>query len=75
MAAFTGKVVRRAFAAGSKSERMAVILETPEGDYVLRREGGNAFSDPVLEHLVGKRIVAEGTLHDYTLIISEFQDV
>lgn len=75
MAQFSGHVVKRPFARGSKSERAAVMLNTPKGAYVLRRRGGNAFADPKLDGLVGKHVSVEGNLHDYTLIISKYREV
>lgn len=57
-----GTVTRRPYAAGSKSEHEAVMLVTDEGEFRLRRKGGNPFSDPSLDRLVGKRIEAEGTV-------------
>ena len=72
---YVGRVVKRPFATGSKSERNAVMLETPAGTYVLRRRGGNAFHDAELDALVGQKISAEGALHGYTLIISEYHTV
>ncbi|HEY0468659.1 MAG TPA: hypothetical protein VGC79_30905 [Polyangiaceae bacterium] len=45
------------------------MLSTPSGEYVLRRQGGNAFSDPELDALVGQTISADGDLHGYTLIM------
>ena len=71
---FCGQVVKRPFGAGSKSARPAVMLVTPEGDFVLRRRGGNPFADPDLDRLVGKRICGEGVLHGYTLIMSEWRE-
>jgi hypothetical protein len=68
---FSGSVVKRPFAAGSKSERQAILLVTDAGDYVLRRQGGNPFHDHELERLVGKRIRCTGTLTGYTLLVSE----
>ncbi len=52
-----------------------MILQTDDGDLVLRREGGNAFSDPALEELVGQRIRGEGLRTDYTLILKEWEIV
>ena len=49
-----GNVVRRRVGAGSKSERDAVMIDTADGSFVLRRQGGNAFSDPQLDALVGR---------------------
>ena len=69
---YQGRVVRRPFAVGSKSQHNAVMLDTPDGSYVLRRKGGNAFRDPELDALVGKNVSVEGKLHNYTLIISDY---
>ena len=68
----TGEVTKHLAAAGSKSERQAVFLETDQGNYVLRRQGGNPFSDATLNELVGKRIHCKGILTEHTLIISEW---
>jgi hypothetical protein len=62
-------------ARGSKSERAAVMLKTPQQDYVLRREGGNPFRDPELDDLVGHTIEGEGIVHDYVLIMSKWRIV
>ncbi len=70
-----GKVVKESFGQGTKSERVAVQLVTPAGKYVLRRAGGNAFQDPVLEELVGKTIVGTGVLQGYVFIMSAWQEV
>jgi hypothetical protein len=69
----SGRVVKRTYAPGSKSEREAVMLVTDEGEYLLRRQGGNPFSDPELEDLVGRRVRAEGVLHASSFIISRWQ--
>jgi hypothetical protein len=71
MSRFRGKVVKRPFAVGSKSERDAIMIITATGDYVLRRKGGNPFQDPSLNLLIGKTISGEGILHGYTLIMSK----
>jgi hypothetical protein len=70
----SGQVIRKLFAAGSKSERQAVMLQTQDGDYVLRIQGGNPFHDPRLEALVGKRIHARGALQGYTFIMDEWSE-
>ena len=69
----SGEVTMRQTAKGSKSERQATFLDTKDGIYVLRRQGGNPFVDKVLEKLVGKTIHCEGILTDHTLIISKWQ--
>lgn len=68
----SGEVVRKPFGKGSKSERMAVYLDTGKSRYVLRRRGGHPFFDRELEELVGRTIRCKGVLTDYTLIISEW---
>ena len=65
-----GQVFRKTVAKGSKSERLAVVLRTTQGDYVLRREGGNAFRDAELDGLVGRKIECEGEVAVNTLIMS-----
>ncbi len=69
---YSGSVVKRPFAKGSKSERVAIFLVTSEGDYVLRRQGGNPYRDPELERLVGKEIRCTGLVTGYTLLVSDY---
>lgn len=71
MQELTGEVTKGAFASGSKSEHDAIFLNTSEGRYVLRRQGGNPFSDPELEGLVGKTIRCRGVVANYTFIFSQ----
>jgi len=71
----TGRVVRKRFGAGSKSERRAMVLRTEEGDYVLRRQGGLASGDPDLERLAGKRLRCRGTLSGYTFFITDYDEI
>ncbi len=66
---FSGRVVKKAFAPGSKSAHEAVLLVTDEETYKLRRTGGHAFHDPALEALVGKKIRCQGKVAGYSLII------
>ncbi len=70
-----GKVVRKRFAEGSKSEHDAVMLVTGDKEYKLRRQGGNPFFDPELEALVGRTISCQGLEHDYTFIMSECEEL
>jgi len=71
---YSGNVIRKQVAAGSKSERPAVLLHTGEGDYVLRILGGNPFHDPRLDALVGKHIRAQGELHGYTFLMKNWTE-
>ena len=71
---YTGQVKKEVVAKGSKSEHRAVLLDTGKHQYILRRLGGNAFSDPVLDKLVGKTISAIGNVTGNTLIMSEWSE-
>jgi hypothetical protein len=70
-----GKVVKRTFAEGSKSEHEAVFLDTGEQSYKIRRAGGNPFYDAGLEKFVGKNVTVTGKLDGYLLIASEIEEV
>ena len=70
----SGNVVRKQVAQGSKSERPAILLQTDEGEYVLRIQGGNPFHDQRLEQLVGKRIRARGQIHGYTFLMDDWAE-
>lgn len=65
--------MKRPYGAGSKSEHVAVMLDTGDGLYRLRRRGGNPFRDPQLDALVGSTIECEGTLRDQLLIIDSWR--
>jgi hypothetical protein len=71
----TGLVIKAPFALGSKSEREAILLDTGDKRYVLRRDGGNAFFDPVLEQLVGRKIRGAGRVAGYTFLLSDWAEV
>jgi len=72
----TGQVIRRRIAAGSKSERDALMLSTPEGDFVLRRMGGNPYADPELERMLGQTVRSEGELvGGYTFLARQITPV
>jgi hypothetical protein len=66
---FEGLVIKKRLWAGTKSEHEAVVLSTRNGDYKLRRQGGNPFQDDALEKLVGCRIQCEGLLRDQQIIM------
>ena len=70
----TGKVIQKKFAEGSKSEHNAVYLQTDDATYQLRRFGGNAFSDPILNKLVGKNITATGILTGMLFLAKEINE-
>ena len=55
--------------AGTKSEHEGIVLMTPEGEFKLRRRGGNPFRDDVLEALEGREIDGEGIVRDDKFIM------
>ena len=69
-----GRVTKKLFGEGSKSEHEAIMLVTKEGEYVLRRRSGNPFSDPELEALVGKSITCEGDVTDYLVLMDKWTE-
>ena len=75
MPEYVGKVTKKPFGKGSKSESEAIFLETEEGKFVLRRKGGNPFRDPELQKLVGKTIRCNGLARDYVLKISDWTEL
>jgi len=72
---YTGDVVAREYAAGSKSERRAVMLATRWGDFLLRRADRQDLVDPELEGLVGKRIRVRGIVTRRVITILEWVEV
>ena len=70
-----GRVVKKRYARGSKSEREAVMLVAGGDEYVLRVQGGNPFRDDRLEALVGKSIRARGRLHGNTFIVENWTEM
>lgn len=71
-----GRVSRKRVAAGSKSDRVAVVLHSRDGtDYVLRRRGGNPFRDETLENLIGKTIRGTGLLTGPSFILEDWAEL
>ena len=71
---YSGIVKRRAFAKGSKSEHDAIHIQTDSDLLRLRRRGGPAMDDKVLEQLVGKKIVCSGRRRGGTLLITDWEE-
>ena len=70
-----GKVERGPFGTGSKSARVAVYIETPQGRFLLRRKEGPTFGDKVLERYVGKRIACTGFIVGYALLAEKITEI
>ncbi len=71
VAALRGKVFRGPYAAGSKSEREAIFVETPKGRFLLRRKTGPVMGDPELERFVGHEVECRGFVVGTTLLAEE----
>jgi hypothetical protein len=57
-----GEVRRELFGAGTKSERVVLVLVTPEGRWRLRRRGAPAYGEDVdLAALEGHRVSVTGS--------------
>jgi hypothetical protein len=69
----SGNVKRQRIAAGSKSDRVGVVLDDGAGQtYALRRAGGNPFSDAAIDELVGKTITGTGIVADGHFIMDRW---
>lgn len=69
----SGKVVKKRVAKGSKSEREAILLQTKDTEYILRKWGGNPFRDASLEMLTGKQITATGILDKNLFLVKDIR--
>ncbi len=67
-----GHVIKKNLYTGSKSEHEGLVLVTPQGEYKLRRQGGNPFSDEDLTPLEGKEIECEGLLRGNQFIMTRW---
>jgi len=70
-----GSVTRGEYATGSKSERVAVFLETEKTRYVLRRKHGPVFGDAELDRYVGCDVECDGFLVGTTLLAERIEVV
>ena len=69
----SGNVKRQRIAAGSKSDRVGVVLDDGAGRILaLRRAGGNPFSDAAMDELVGKTITGTGIVADGHFIMDRW---
>jgi hypothetical protein len=68
-----GHVIKKKLYAGSKSEHEGLVLVTPQGEYKLRRQGGNPFWDEELTPLEGKEIECEGLLRGNQFIMTRWK--
>jgi hypothetical protein len=74
-AGLEGNVVAGPAGAGSKSERSAIWLDTPQRRLVLRRKDGPTYGDAALDAFVGKRVRCSGFVVGYTLLADRIEIV
>lgn len=70
----TGIVRQNKVSPGSKSERMAYVLETSAGTYILRKQGENPFTGNFFENYLGKKVTVSGDLEGLTLFVDEIRE-
>jgi len=68
-----GRVIKRLLYAGTKSEHEGLVLLTPEGEFKIRRQGGNPFGDETISSLEGNEIEGEGILRKGQFIMSRWK--
>ena len=68
-----GHVSKKLLNKGTKSEHKGLVLLAPEGEFKLRRQGGNPFWDQTLASLEGKEIEGEGILRKDHFIMSAWK--
>ena len=73
--ALRGHVAEGPFARGSKSEQIAVFLETSAARYVLRRRDGPAYADAALQRFVGCDVECDGVVVSYVLIADRIEPI
>lgn len=65
-----GRVTKKLLERGTKSEHEGLVLVSPEGEFKLRRQGGNPFRDETLASLEGREIEGEGIVRKGHFILS-----
>lgn len=70
-----GDVSHGPYASGSKSERIAVWIDTGSTRLVLRRKGGPAIGDRALAIYVGRRVRCDGVILAHTLLAETIEIV
>ena len=68
-----GHVTKKILNRGTKSEHEGLVLLSPEGEFKLRRQGGNPFWDETLASLEGKDIEGEGIVRKQQFILSRLK--
>lgn len=70
-----GRVTSKVLHKGTKSEHKGLVLMSLEGEFKLRRRGGNPFQDEILASLEGREIKGEGIVKKNQFIMSAWEVV
>lgn len=70
-----GTIIAGRFGDGTKSEHDAIYLQTEKARYVLRLAGSNPFENTELQSMIGKQVIASGTLKSYLFLAKEVKEV
>lgn len=68
-----GHVTKKLLNQGTKSEHEGLVILAPEGEFKLRRQGGNPFWDETLSSLEGREVEGEGILRKGQFIMSKWK--
>jgi hypothetical protein len=69
-----GLVRKTRVSPGSKSDRVAVVLATNEGQFILHQKGGDSYTgQAALSPLLGKRILAFGSVANRHFFLERYE--
>jgi len=68
-----GRVIKKILYSGTKSEHKGVVLVTSDGEFKLRRKGGNPFHDEVIDNLEEKEIEGKGIVRHKLFIMDHWK--
>ena len=68
-----GHVTKKLLYAGTKSEHEGIVLKSSQGEFKLRRKGGNPFWDEAIAYLEGKEIEGEGVIRKNQFIMDHWE--
>jgi hypothetical protein len=73
--ALRGRITQGIYGEGTKSERVAVFINTADNRYILRRKMGPALDDAELKQYIGHVVECDGFLVGTTLLTERIEIV
>ncbi len=73
VSALQGRVTKKKYGKGSKSERDAVYIQTADTQLILRRKNGPVYADAELERYIGREVKCDGFLVGTTLLAERIE--